>query len=65
MPEVISFDISEEAITMAKKNAKINDVEVIFENLIFFEENLKREYDVIVSNPPYVRELRKRKCIEM
>ena len=45
---------------MAKTNAAINAVPVRFEQLDILEvETLSATYDVIVSNPPYVRELEK------
>lgn len=47
-------DISKRALTIAKLNAKQNNVEVNFINSNLFEE-IKKTYDVIVSNPPYIR----------
>ena len=50
---VVLADNDDEAIIQAQENAKINnlDVEIIKSNLF---ENIKNQYDVIVSNPPYM-----------
>lgn len=39
---------------MAKENAKLNQVSVTFERSDLFD-NVTGTYDVIVSNPPYIR----------
>lgn len=64
---VYAVDVCKKALTVAKTNSKLNKVDVEFfevdilnwengsSNLEF--ENL--EFDIIVSNPPYVRELEK------
>jgi len=58
---VSSFDISNEAIATAKKNAELNNTKVNFLNLdILSLNNLEEKFDIIVSNPPYVRELEKK-----
>ena len=45
---------------MAKLNAKQNDVSVIFlEKNILEADDLLQQFDIIVSNPPYVRNLEK------
>jgi len=60
---VTTVDVSEKAIQVAKRNAKTNKVEVCFINdTILAPEtinNTKYVFDVIVSNPPYVRNLEK------
>ncbi len=58
--EVFAIDISEEALATAKKNAEINEVNVdfILKNVLE-TENLGNTFDIIVSNPPYVRNLEK------
>ena len=63
--KVYALDVSEEALKIAKQNAALNKVEIHFIkadilsneswNLEF--KNLK--FDIIVSNPPYVRNLEK------
>lgn len=59
--KVTAIDISEKALEMAKENAALNNVEVEFlQKDILMAENLIGTYDVVVSNPPYVRELEKK-----
>ena len=55
-----AIDVSEEALEIAKHNAEINEVEVEFLPLdITKTSSLGRSFDIIVSNPPYVRFLEK------
>ena len=58
--KVSAIDVSEKALEVAKGNAKLNGVEVnfILQNILE-TANLLESYDVIVSNPPYVRNLEK------
>ncbi|MDP2540629.1 protein-(glutamine-N5) methyltransferase, release factor-specific [Tenacibaculum discolor] len=57
---VSTIDVSEEALKIAKQNAVLNKVEVFFMHQdILKTEELSGEFDIIVSNPPYVRELEK------
>ena len=52
---VTMSDISDEAILQAKENAKLNKLDVkIIQSDLFNDINDK--FDVIVSNPPYIRE---------
>ena len=45
------IDINERAIKLAKKNAKINSVDVnVFESNIY--ESVTKKYDYIITNPP-------------
>ena len=60
---VFALDISEKALVMAQKNAEINNVNVNFINKDILKINdfkeLTTQFDIIVSNPPYVRNLEK------
>lgn len=58
--EVFAIDVSEEALKIAHKNAETNRVVVnfILQNILETED-LNQNFDVIVSNPPYVRNLEK------
>jgi len=63
--EVFALDVSKEALKVAKQNAKLNSVEITFIeadilNASTWNFELKDlEFDIIVSNPPYVRQLEK------
>ncbi len=59
--QVHALDVSTKAIELAKRNAKKNNVNVNFIhcNVLKIEE-FSESYDIIVSNPPYVRELEKK-----
>lgn len=68
--EVSAIDISEKALATANKNAEINGVEVNFVNVDILNVtdlselpssnfHLPMPIDIIVSNPPYVRNLEK------
>ena len=55
-----ALDISQKALKVAERNALDNNVDIVFlEADILSFEGLKDKFDVIVSNPPYVRELEK------
>ena len=68
--EVFAIDVSEEALAVAKKNSGLNDVKVNYINVDVLKINdlkelathnlqLATQFDIIVSNPPYVRNLEK------
>ncbi|MEM7486978.1 MAG: HemK/PrmC family methyltransferase [Bacteroidota bacterium] len=61
--KVFAIDVSEKALEVAKRNAVLNEAEVTFikADILNFqlELELELEFDIIVSNPPYVRELEK------
>lgn len=58
--KVYAMDISEKALEIAKCNALLNEVDVTFiKQDILSLERLVDSYDIIVSNPPYVRNLEK------
>jgi release factor glutamine methyltransferase len=56
---VQAIDVSEKALNLAKENAKVNGVDVEFTQIDILNEREwlklnKRNFDVIISNPPYV-----------
>ncbi|MGB5418516.1 peptide chain release factor N(5)-glutamine methyltransferase [Algibacter sp.] len=59
--KIFALDISEKALEVAKQNAKLNNVNIEFIEADILEtksiQDLK--FDIIVSNPPYVREKEK------
>ena len=63
--DVYALDVSEEALKVAKQNAELNEVNVEFihDDILNFRHaelvSASHYYDVIVSNPPYVRNLEK------
>ena len=57
---VFALDISENALQIAQKNAISNQANIHFlKSDILQQPTLDQSFDVIVSNPPYVRELEK------
>jgi release factor glutamine methyltransferase len=66
LAEVDAFDVSPEALKVAKENAKLNRVNVNFREIdIFNPPAFSKKMDLIVSNPPYVPEKKKVKCNAM
>jgi release factor glutamine methyltransferase len=68
--QVFAIDVSEKALAVAKKNSELNDVKVNYINVDILKINdlkelathnpqLATQFDIIVSNPPYVRNLEK------
>ena len=58
--QIMALDISSDALSIAKENAKNNNVNIHFiEHDIFNDIDLKNSFDLIVSNPPYVLESEK------
>ena len=58
--QVFAIDVSEKALATAQKNAIRNEVNVTFiQKNILETENLEQQFNIIVSNPPYVRNLEK------
>ncbi len=59
--KISAIDVSKNALKIAKKNALKNNVAINFEEIdILQTEKLSTKYDIIISNPPYVRELEKK-----
>lgn len=58
--KVFAIDVSEKALETANRNALKNETEVTFllKNILETED-LEQQFDIIVSNPPYVRNLEK------
>jgi release factor glutamine methyltransferase len=55
--QVTAFDISEDALLIAQKNAELNNLKINFEQVDILKNlNLNEKWDVIVSNPPYIPE---------
>ena len=59
--KVYALDISEKALEVAKENAINNEADITFihDNILTLNNNIETKFDIIVSNPPYVRELEK------
>lgn len=65
--KVYALDVSSEALKIAQQNAKQNEVDVTFiqadalnkEEVMLGLSKHEGQFDIVVSNPPYVRELEK------
>lgn len=53
--EMDACDISEDALEVAKENAKDNNTDIKFFKIDILNEKLTKKYDCIISNPPYVK----------
>jgi release factor glutamine methyltransferase len=59
---VAAIDFSKDALDVAEHNASLNNVDIDFIRMDILKAlELPTQYDVIVSNPPYVRNLEKEK----
>ena len=52
--KVTATDISKEALKIAQRNAKESQVEIDFIESDLFENLKNQQFDIIVSNPPYI-----------
>lgn len=57
--QVSAIDISNEALDVARENAELNNVQVSWNRMDILQEELLSQWDIIVSNPPYVLEKEK------
>lgn len=58
---VTGYDISQGALEIASQNATANEVAITFTQVdILQKKALEHAFDIMVSNPPYVRELEKK-----
>lgn len=59
LAEVSAIDISPEALSIAEENAHNLNVKIRFIQQNILETKTMDKYDIIISNPPYVRHLEK------
>ncbi|MDN3692799.1 peptide chain release factor N(5)-glutamine methyltransferase [Chryseobacterium tructae] len=52
--EVSSIDFSEKALETAKRNADYHQLDIQFIHADYLNTQLTEEYDIIISNPPYI-----------
>lgn len=52
--KMTAVDKSAAALEVAKENAKENDAAITFQARDILEEDMVLDYDVIISNPPYI-----------
>jgi len=62
---IYAIDVSEEALMIAEQNAELNNVNINFIkqdilSSVLANELFKKTLDLIVSNPPYIRELERK-----
>jgi len=57
--EVLGLDLSQEAIALATENASITNLEVAFQVIDIFEWHPTQNFDLLVSNPPYIPQAEK------
>ncbi|MBO0329616.1 peptide chain release factor N(5)-glutamine methyltransferase [[Muricauda] lutisoli] len=60
--KVFALDVSESALLVAQQNARSNGVDIGFlhQDILISQFDAKQVFDIVVSNPPYVRELEKK-----
>ena len=60
LSKVSAWDISPDALAVATENSKANGCDVVFKQVdILAYEPAGEQFDIIVSNPPYIKEVEK------
>ncbi len=55
--QITAFDISEEALLIAQKNAELNNLKINFDQIDILKNlEITEKWDIMVSNPPYIPE---------
>ncbi len=54
--QVSAIDISAEALAVAQQNAHRSEVDIDFHQLDILHATPDKRYDIVISNPPYIRE---------
>ena len=57
--QIHALDLSLGALKVARENARMHSVKVEFVNADILDLELTDQFDIIISNPPYVREMEK------
>ncbi len=52
---VFASDVSEKALALAKENAEVNGADVTFIKSDMFRSLTEGDFDILVSNPPYIK----------
>lgn len=53
--KVTMIDVSADALAVAKKNAELNNIEAEFIKMDILSDIPDKKFDIVVSNPPYIR----------
>lgn len=60
---ISAIDFSEKALEIAQQNAQKHNINIQFIQQDILQTNHLEEYDIIISNPPYVRDLEKKEIL--